>query len=55
MAGAPAWMTDQLLELHGVVKAGYSARVTDAVPKLLGRPATSFLAFAKAHAAAWKG
>lgn len=52
--GAPSWLIDGMMELHGVDKAGYATVVTDAVPTLLGRPAQPFAAFAKAHAAAWK-
>jgi uncharacterized protein YbjT (DUF2867 family) len=52
--GMPGWMVDAMMELHAVDKAGYAAAVTDTVPKLLGRPAMTFLEFARKHAKAWK-
>jgi uncharacterized protein YbjT (DUF2867 family) len=52
--GMPGWMVDAMMELHAIDKAGYAAAVTDEVPRLLGRPATTFLDFAKQRAAAWK-
>ena len=53
-AGMPEWMVDAMMELHAIDKAGYAAAVTDEVPRLLGRKATSFSAFAQKNASAWK-
>ncbi len=52
--GAPEWMTDAMLELHAIDKAGYAAEVTDDVARITGTPARSFEAFATEHASAWK-
>ncbi|MFO0612863.1 MAG: SDR family oxidoreductase [Polyangiaceae bacterium] len=52
--GAPAWMTDAMMELHAIDKAGYAAATNDTFEKLTGRPATPFAVFAQKHAAAWK-
>ena len=43
-----------VLELHALGKAGRTARISSAVPDLLGRVATSFAAFANQHAASWR-
>ena len=51
--GMPAWMTEAMLELHAIDKAGYAAAVTDDVARLTGTPPRSFEDFARAHAAAW--
>ena len=48
-AGLPAWMTDAMLELHAIDKAGYAAEVNDQVAKLTGTPARSFEDFAREH------
>jgi uncharacterized protein YbjT (DUF2867 family) len=42
-----------MLELHALGRAGRAAKVSRAVAELTGRPATTFEAFASAHAAAW--
>ena len=52
--GAPAWMTDAMMELHAIDKAGYAAATNDTFEKLAGRPPTSFADFARKNAAAWK-
>jgi len=53
-AGMPGWMTEALLELNALGKAGHAARVTDSVQKVLGRAPTRFTQFAQQHAASWK-
>ena len=52
-AGIPEWMTDAMMELHAIDKAGYAATVSDDVAKVTGKPARSFAEFAAANAASW--
>lgn len=52
--GAPGWMVDGMMELYGIMRAGYTAGVTGEVAALTGHPARTFAAFARDHAAAWK-
>jgi uncharacterized protein YbjT (DUF2867 family) len=52
--GMPGWMVDAMMELHGIVKAGYAAGTTDTVKELLGRAPRTFAQFARDNAAAWK-
>ncbi|GAA4376408.1 SDR family oxidoreductase [Hymenobacter koreensis] len=47
MQGAPQWMTDAMIELNAVGKAGYSATVTSDVEQLAGRPARTIAEFAR--------
>jgi uncharacterized protein YbjT (DUF2867 family) len=51
MHGAPQWMTDAMLELYAVAKAGYSAAVTSDVERLTGRPPRTVQEFAQEHRA----
>ncbi len=53
-AGMPEWMTDAMMELHAIDKAGYAAVVTDDVAKVTGKPARSFADYAAANAASWQ-
>ena len=53
-AHVPVWMTDGMLELHAIDKAGYAAVVTDDLAKLTGTKGKTFLEFARANAAGWK-
>ncbi len=53
-AGMPVWMTDAMMELHAVDKAGYAAAISPAVQRLLGRAPTSFELFAQQNTLAWK-
>jgi uncharacterized protein YbjT (DUF2867 family) len=53
-AGTPAWMTDAMMELHAIAKAGYAAVVTDDVANLTGTPARTFAEYAKENAASWR-
>ncbi|WP_324676023.1 SDR family oxidoreductase [Hymenobacter sp. GOD-10R] len=47
MSQAPQWMTDAMLELHALGKAGHAAAVTSTVEELAGRPAYTFEQFAQ--------
>ncbi len=50
--GLPRWFADLLADVYQqVFAAGGCARVTDDVPRLLGRPARAFAAFAREHRA----
>lgn len=49
--GLPADFADDVAELWGEVAEGSLAEVSDAVPRVLGRPARSFAAFVAEHAA----
>jgi uncharacterized protein YbjT (DUF2867 family) len=53
-AHLPPPVVAAVLELHAIGKAGRTARVSSAVPDLLGRPATSFAAFANEHSTSWR-
>ncbi|WP_164011362.1 SDR family oxidoreductase [Pyxidicoccus trucidator] len=53
-SGMPPVYVDALLDLLAAMKAGRTARVTDTVPKLLGRKAGTFEDWARRHAAAFK-
>jgi uncharacterized protein YbjT (DUF2867 family) len=46
MAQLPHWMTDALLELHAMAKAGYAAATTSTVQELTGHPPFTFEQFA---------
>jgi uncharacterized protein YbjT (DUF2867 family) len=48
-SGMPEWNVRAVTELLGYFASGAAATVTDTVPRLLGRPATSFDQFAKDH------
>ena len=52
--GVPEGAVQYLKILYSVVRAGYSAPVTDDVKRVTGKEPTTFEAFAKAHKAAWK-
>jgi uncharacterized protein YbjT (DUF2867 family) len=54
MAGAPQSLTELMSLLFGAVRAGHTDAVHDGVPTVLGRPARSFDAFARDHAAVWR-
>lgn len=51
--GAPEDYANFLLQIMGALRAGFCAGVTDAVPKVLGRPAASFARFAADESKAW--
>jgi uncharacterized protein YbjT (DUF2867 family) len=53
-AGLPPWFADLLTDAYlRVFATGGAARVTEDVPRLLGRPARPFAAFAREHRAAF--
>jgi uncharacterized protein YbjT (DUF2867 family) len=52
-SGMPEWSIRAVSELLGYFASGAAATVTDTIPRLLGRPATSFEQFAKDHRAAF--
>ncbi|AVP97775.1 nucleoside-diphosphate sugar epimerase [Ahniella affigens] len=52
-AGVPADYTEFLLVILDAFKAGYAARVTEHVPRLLGRAPISFVQYATDHRASW--
>lgn len=55
-SGVPGWLVDDLVVLmNGVYAKGYAAGVSDAVPKLTGRPARSFAQFATEYASVFAG
>jgi len=52
-SGMPEWNVRVVTELLGYFASGAAATVTDTIPRVLGRPATSFEQFAKDHCAAF--
>jgi uncharacterized protein YbjT (DUF2867 family) len=52
-SGMPDWSVRAVSELLAYFASGAAATVTDTVPRLLGRPATSFEQFVKDHHAAF--
>ena len=52
-SGMPDWYVQAVSELLAYFATGAVATVTDTVPRLLGRPATSFEQFVKDHRAAF--
>lgn len=54
-AGVPPFLADALAELFAERRKGAESTVSPLVPMLLGRPATSFDAFARRHAAIFRG
>ena len=55
MLGAhmPPWMVDMILDIQLRTKNGTSAKVTQDVEMITGKPATTFLQFARDHAGRW--
>ena len=52
-SGIPAWNVEGMLELMRATREGWMAGVTREVERLTGRPARTFAAFAREHAAAF--
>lgn len=52
--GMPSAVVDAMLELTNLVRAGQTAQVSNAVETITGKPARSFEAWARDHAAAFK-
>jgi len=48
--GVPEWYADSLLELYAGARAGYAAKLTDTVEKILGRKPRTFQQFAQDNA-----
>jgi uncharacterized protein YbjT (DUF2867 family) len=53
-AGWAADQADTFARLMAAIREGRRAAVTDDVARLLGRPATGFREFARAHSSAWR-
>jgi uncharacterized protein YbjT (DUF2867 family) len=53
-AGVPEPAIGYMMMLYGVVRAGYSAGITQAVAQVTGRPPVTFAEFARANADAWR-
>lgn len=51
--GAPDWMVQGMMELYGLMKAGWTSGVSPAVEQVTGRPAGTFADFAQDYAHAW--
>jgi uncharacterized protein YbjT (DUF2867 family) len=49
----PGWMVEAMMELHGIVKAGYASATTTLVQELTGHAPRTFADFARDRAAAW--
>jgi uncharacterized protein YbjT (DUF2867 family) len=47
MGQAPDWMTDAMLELYSVARAGHAATLTPTIEQLIGRPPYTFEQFAQ--------
>lgn len=54
-AGVPPYLADALAELFAERRKGRESKVSPVVPKILGRPATSFDQFATRNAAIFRG
>jgi len=53
--GMPAWLVEVRMEFTTALRDGYAAAVTDTVQAVTGQPARTFDAFAREHAALFKG
>jgi uncharacterized protein YbjT (DUF2867 family) len=53
-AHVPSWMTEAMLELHAIDKAGYAGEISPLVQQITGQAPLSFRDFAREHAAVWK-
>jgi uncharacterized protein YbjT (DUF2867 family) len=49
----PGWMVDGMMELHGIVKAGYASGISPLVEQLTGHAPRTFAEFTRDRAAAW--
>ena len=52
--GMPVWLANAMTELNALNKSGHAAVVDPRLAELLGRPATSFQAFAERNVQAWR-
>ena len=53
--GMPAWLVDVRMEFTTALRDGFAAAVTDTVQTVTGQPARTFDAFAREHAALFRG
>ena len=51
----PAWLVEVRMEFTTALRDGYAAAVTDTVQAVTGQPARTFDAFAREHAALFRG
>jgi uncharacterized protein YbjT (DUF2867 family) len=51
----PAWLVEALIDLYEKLAAGVGAEVTNVVREVTGREPTTFAAFAREHAAQFRG
>lgn len=49
----PGWMVEAMMELHGIVKAGYASGISPLVEKLTGHAPRTFAQFTRDRADAW--
>lgn len=49
----PDWMIDGMMELNGIIKAGYAAHITNTVQQLTGQSPRTFAEFARDYAASF--
>jgi uncharacterized protein YbjT (DUF2867 family) len=54
-AGLPEWLIEVRMEFATALRDGYAAAVTDTVQAVTGQPARTFDAFAREHAALFRG
>jgi hypothetical protein len=54
-AGLSAWLVEVRMEFATALRDGYAAAVTDTVQAVTGQPAQTFDAFAREHAALFRG
>jgi uncharacterized protein YbjT (DUF2867 family) len=52
--GVPRWIVDDMLVLFASFREGYGAAVSDAIPRILGRPAGTIRQFASDYAQAFR-
>ena len=52
--GLPRWLAEDMLVLFASIREGYGAAVSDAVPRITGRPAGTFAQFARDYAAVFR-
>ena len=52
-AGVPADVAEMLVGLYDLIRAGFLAEVTDAVPRVTGRPATTLQQYLQENAGTW--
>lgn len=53
--GIPTWLADDRIALNAMYREGHGAAVSDAVSRILNRPATNFAKFARDYAEVFRG